>query len=226
MTRAIADALAAKGRAAVEGGRHGIERPPSETGRWGPSAVLLAEGEVARNLDRLTAEAVRVVGPAHWVSGSADRAHFTVRALDYYDEARSGEQTIARYVAALERAAASVGPVALDVRGVLASPSSVMAMATSPDGAADRLRARFADELGPDGWLEDRHLDNGRDPIWYASLVHYAAVLDRPQDLLTWTDQRRDLPLGTTVFETVSICSWTTDGSGMRPRHVADVHLV
>jgi hypothetical protein len=223
VTQSVIEAIAARGRAAVSSGHHSVERPPNETGRWGTSVVLFPRGEVADELDRLTDEVSDLVGPNHWRSGAAGLAHFTVRALQYYEQSGSERASIAPYVAALERAAAGIGPVTLVVRGVIASPSSVMAVATSPDGTADELRRRFAQEIGPDGWLEDRHFEGGRDPIWYVSLVHFASAIDDPDALLRWLDDRSDVPVGTAVLDEVSVCNWIFDGSGMRPERLADV---
>lgn len=187
--------------------------------------MLLPSGEVATELDRLTDDVSLLVGPSHWKSGAADRAHFTVRALEYYDDSDPELPEVGRYVAALERAAASIEPITFVIHGLIASPASVMAVAASPDGTADELRRRFGEELGEDGWLEDKHFKAGRDSIWYASLLHFASEVERPDDLLRWLDAREKIDIGTVVIDKVSVCKWAIDDQGMRPQRLADVIL-
>ena len=189
--------------------------------------MFLPDGGVAESLAGLTDEAVHVLGPGHWRSGDVGRSHFTVRALEYHDETGPLDaSTLARYAAAVEQAAVGVGPVELVVRGVITSPGSVMAVASSPDGAADELRRRVAAELGPDGWLEDKHFPNGRDPVWYVSLVHFASRIEDPSALFRWLDGRAEADVGSALFRTASVCRWEMDGAGMRAVRLADIALV
>lgn len=187
--------------------------------------MLLPSGKVATELDRLTDEVSLLIGPKHWKSGAADRAHFTVRALEYHDDSNPESAAVDRYVAALERAAANIEPITLVIHGLIASPASVMAVAASPDGTADELRRRFGEELGEDSWLEDKHFKAGRDSIWYVSLLHFASEVERPEDLLRWLDAREEIDIGTVVIDKVSVCRWAIDDQGMRPERLADVLL-
>jgi hypothetical protein len=211
------DAVLAEGRTAVLSGTHGLERAPSETGRWGPSLVLLPHGTVAEGLAALTARVVEIIGDGHWTSGGLGRAHVTVRALEPHTDSVSSER-VARYVSALQRTLDRVGPIGLSFTGIGCSTSGVMACATPHDSRADDLRRLLGEQLGTDGWLEDAVFANGRDPIWYCSLVHFAEPVSVPRDLVEWLDANRDLEVGSHRFDSVSLCMWTFDDQGMAPR--------
>jgi hypothetical protein len=213
----VVDEVAAAGRQAVLHGTHGVEGPPEETGRWGPSLILLPSGEVATRLDELTADVAAVLGDRHWPSGAAGRAHFTVRALEHHDPRPIPADRITRYTQAADRAVAAVGPVTLDVRGVVLTRGGVVATATSPDGSGGHLRRCLADELGRDGWLEDLAFPNGRDPFWYSTLLHFASTMDDADALVAWVDARRHLRIGTAVIDALTLCAWRFDGVAMKP---------
>lgn len=206
----------AAGRAAVASGSHRVDAPPSEGGRWGPSIVLLPSGELAAALDRYTTDILAITDGGHWPSGGRGRAHATVRALEPYTEVVPEERTC-RYVAAIERALSDVGPIHLDFSGLVLSAGGVMACASSPDGSADGFRDAIARELGADGWLEDTVFENGRDPIWYCSLVHFAHPVLAPERLIASVDAHRDTAIGHQTFDSVALCQWTFDGVAMAP---------
>jgi len=220
---AVARVLAA-GRAAVMSGGHGIEGEPAESGRWGPSAVLLPTGDLSTSLGRLTDEVAELLGDGHWPSGGPGRAHITVRALEPYAESVPSHRA-ARYVSAMARALREVGPVRLEFRGVGLSPSGVMACATDVDGAADRLRDRLGVHLDRDGWLERAAFERGRDPIWYCTLAHFAGPIAEPGRLVSWVDQRSALALGTATFDSMALCRWSFDGWAMAPRVIESASL-
>lgn len=210
------------GRAAVLSGGHGTEGVPAESGRWGPSAVLLPSGALATSLGHVTDEVVEILGDGHWPSGGPGRAHVTVRALEPYAESVPLDR-VARYLSAMTRALEEVGPVRLAFTGVGLSPSGVMACATSVDGVADQLRHRLEVHLGHDGWLEQAAFDSGRDPIWYCTLVHFAGPISDAGTLVSWVDQRSDLALGGETFHSMALCSWSFDGCAMAPRVMESV---
>jgi hypothetical protein len=215
----------ADGRAAVLAGTHAVEVSPRESGRWGISMVFLPSGELAAALDALTAEAVEAIGDGHWRSGAMGRAHATIRALERYDDAAIPLDRLRRYVGALERALATVGPVHLEFEGLVLAVGTVMARASASHagGTAGELRRQLGIELGPDGWLEDQFFESGRDPIWYCSLVHFAAPLASPQELVDWVDTRRSVAIGSETFASVALCQWRFEGNGMTPVVVAHV---
>lgn len=213
----VVDAVSAAGRDALLRGAHDIEGAPAETGRWGPSLILLPVGAVAARLDDVTAELVAVLGDGHWPSGAAGRAHFTVRALEPYDASPPPPGRVIRYRQAADRALAAVGMMTLEVRGIVLTRGGVVATATSPDGSADDVRRRLGEELGSGGWLEDLAFPNGRDPFWYATLVHFASRVADPARLIAWVDARRELAIGSATIDELALCAWHFDGTGMRP---------
>ena len=219
------DEIMRAGRAAVLTGRHRVEGPPSETGRWGPSAVVLASGELARTLDQLADDAADVAGGVHWRTGGDGRGHATVRALEPHSGAAPDAAVSTRYVTALQRASAGIGPIALEFDGIVLAPASIMVTGRSPDGAADELRRRLGEELGTDGWLEDAVFDRGRDPIWYCTILHFAGPIDRPSALVDWVERRRHADIGRESFDSVTLCTWSFDGIGMRPECIARVPM-
>jgi hypothetical protein len=111
--------------------------------------------------------------------------------------------------------------VRLTFAGLGVSPSTVMACAVPNDHGADEFGRAVGEELGRDGWFRDAVLPNGRDPIWYFSLVHYAAPVTAAEPLLEWVDARRDVGLGSQVYDAVSRCVWAFDGHATRPRALA-----
>ena len=208
--------LNAAGEHAVRTGSHAVEVVPREGGRWGASAVLLPRGDLAHLLDELTSDSLQVVGGRHWPSGRDGRAHLTVRALEPRTATVDGER-VGRYRRAIAKALARVPTIELEFVGVALSPATVLACATSPDGSGDAARAVLAEELGADGWLEDAVFSNGRDPIWYCSLIHFAAPIAEPEALVAWAAGLREAALGRHRFSTIAVCSWEYDGLAMRP---------
>lgn len=194
-----------------------MEGDPATTGRWGPSAVLLPAGDLAAALDALTHEILAVAGGRHWASGTLGAAHFTVRALE-----RFGTPAGPGQLAALVRAARS--PVRLEVTAIRMTDTAVVAAAVSPDGSADRLRRRYADELATDGWLEDAVLAAPR-TIWYSTLLHYAAPGADLDAVARWVEARRSLAVAAAVFDEVHVCDWRFDGRRMVPVTVASASL-
>jgi len=63
-----------------------------------------------------------------------------------------------------------------------------MVCAQTVDDHAARLMQRLSDELGDDAW---REAGLERD-IWYASILHFAADIARPSELVECVAQRRD----------------------------------
>lgn len=216
------DKLFAAGRASVRSGSHGVERDPRMTGRWGPSVVLLPQGDVARRIADLTSAAADALHGVHWLSGGIGRAHLTVRALERYTESVDPER-LARYRAAVQRAVQSVGPLSFELRGVGISGGSLMLSALPVNASANTLRTRLGAELGWDGWLEDSVFESGRDPIWYCSILHYAEELTDVESMIRWVDLHADVQIGFHTFDSVEICWWAHDGVGMAPRVAASL---
>lgn len=194
------DRLFAQGAPLIRQRLHQRERPPVEGGRWPVSVVLRPDPVAARRLELTMNQAEAYAGPGHFRTGTADAVHFTVRAIELYRETLD-HQTVRRYTEALRRAARGVGPIALDLVGFTLAPGSVMVCAQPVDDHADRLIQRLRDELGDDAWCE---AECERD-IWYASILHFAADIAAPSELVDWVAQRRDLDLGRTVTKTAEL---------------------
>jgi hypothetical protein len=206
-----------QGRSAVLAGDHRAEAPPSEGGRWGTSVVAMPTGLVAEELDRLTTEVIDLAGRCHWRSARRGRAHLTVRALEPFTTSVIHSERASRYRRAMREALARWGPVELDFDGIVLAPTGVMATASSPDARAHRLRSRFAEELGAGGWLEDTYYENGRDPIWYCTLVHFTGPIADPVGLVRWVEDCSTMPIGRESYPSLALCQWSFDGDGMAP---------
>lgn len=205
-----------QGQRAVLTGSHAIETVPQEGGRWGPSALLLPGGELRALLGELTTELLHVAGRTHWPSGRDGRAHLTVRALEPNTSAVAAER-VERYRGAVARTIEQVGAIELEFAGVALSPTTVLACATSPDRSGDEARAVLARELGADGWLEEAVFRNGRDHIWYCSLIHFAQPISEPESLVRWVAAHQRVELGRHQFSSIALCNWSYDGDGMQP---------
>ncbi|MGW7679442.1 hypothetical protein ACWGID_01795 [Kribbella sp. NPDC054772] len=154
--------------------------------------------ELARTLDAVTREAAELAGPGHWETGQLGSAHLTVRALEpRRDVIPPSDPTIARYHAALDRAAAgSSWPVGFRVTGLTLTPGTVMACAESLDGSADRFSDLLTAELGPDAWWETERRD-----IWYLNLLHFTGDIPAPAALIEWVAAHRNTSLGEVAID-------------------------
>lgn len=218
MCNDVWDRIRATGNAAVLAGQHRSEISPRKSGRWGPSVILFPSSELAKTLDALTAEAMNIVGGGeHWWSGSRDLAHVTVRSLDLYSEKPPDRNVSGRWLAALERTVANSQPFPLHFAGLALSPGGLLVRVDDPTGGADELRERLAIQLGTDGWLEETFYPDGRDPIWYCTLIHFVGPLIFARRLVDWVTERAEHWIGTDLFTTVSLSEWSFDGHGMRP---------
>lgn len=204
------------GRDAVLSGNHAVERSPEITGRWGTSIVLLPSAGLADALTDLTATAAAVIGGEHWRSGSAGRAHITARALEPHGPVPPDR--LDRYAAALERVATTAKPPTLRFTGLCVSPGTVMACALPADDGADNLREHLELELDDDGWFERKVFGEGRDPIWYVSILHFAGPVLDADRLIQWVDANRSREIGHQTFEEMSLCEWEFDGVAMAPK--------
>lgn len=212
MQSGIFESIFAAGLAAVRSGSHGIESDPRTTGRWGPSIVLRPDGVIADRLSELTSTAGGILDGEHWRSGALGRAHLTVRTLAPYTESIEADR-LERYQAALHSAVRKVGPLRFDFGGLGVSSGSLMVCANPQTSAPATLRALLGAELGPDG----------RDPIWYCSLLHFVSTLKNTDGFIDWVADHADKALGTYTFRVVDVCWWRYDGEGMAPQVAASV---
>lgn len=211
------------GIAAIRDGRIIEELPPQEGGRWGLSVVFRLTGWVAEQLGVLTAEAIEVLGEHHWRSGSGGSAHITIRALDNYSTKPLTAESLGDYLVPVRRAVADLAPFRFEFNGLSVSPSTLMACADDVEGTAGDLRRRIHAELREKGWLENSYFANERDPIWYATLVHFTRALDDAGRFIDWFSKNRTRSLGSALFSRVDLCRWRFETTRMVPDVVASV---
>ena len=98
-----------------------------------------------------------------------------------------------------------------------------MVCAHAVDDNADRFMDLLKDELGDDAW---REAEFTRD-IWYANLLHFAADIVAPSELVEWVAQHRELDLGRVVMDTAELVRFryedSAHGRRMRPEVLASV---
>lgn len=201
---------------------HQRDTPPVDGGRWPVSVVLRPDQTSAEKLEQTMAEAELSAGSGHFRTGIAGSVHFTVRALEPYREAAGdGDEAVLRYARAMSRAAAAVGTIELDLVGLTLTPGSVMVSACPVDDNADMFMDLLTDELGEDAWFEAGF----RRDIWYATILHFAADIEQPAELVDWVDQRRELDLGRTVIDSAELVRFRyengANGRLMRPEVLA-----
>jgi hypothetical protein len=207
-------------------GRYQRASPPVEGGRWPMSVVLRPARVMAEKLEQLMSQVEVYTGPEHFRTGVAGSVHFTVRVLERYREVvERSDELAGRYAEALGRAARRVGPIELDLVGLTLTPGSVMVRALPVNGNAARLMDLLRDELKDDGWREAGF----RREIWYANLLHFAADITQPHELITWVAQRRELNLGRAMMDTAELVRFRYEngpsGRLMRPEVLASVQL-
>ena len=218
--------LLAEAAPMIRQGSHQRDSPPIDGGRWPVSVVLRPDPALARRLEQAMTEAGGLVGPGHFRTGVADSVHFTVRALELYREAAGeDDEAVQRYAGAMRRTARGVGPIELDLVGLTLAPGSVMACAYPVNANADKFMNLLKEELGEDAWHEARFT---RD-IWYATILHFAADIAHPVELIEWVAQRRGLALGRTVIDTAELVRFRYEegalGRLMRPYVLASAPL-
>lgn len=202
----------------VESGQHHTDRPPAEGGRWPVSVLSRPDAGLGSALDALTEEAAHVAGTHHWRSAADGRAHFTVRALEgHRSQVPDDDPAVARYLVAMERTATRCSSIALRLTGLVLTPGTVMACAEPADDQAFAVMDQLEDELGDDAWFEKRF---GPRDIWYVNLLHFTGPVTDGPALVRWVEARRQLDLGETVLNTLSLARFELGGGdvpGMRP---------
>lgn len=196
--------------------RHRTEEPPRDGGRWPVSAALLPDpaSAVSLSLERLMIDAAELAGPDHWRTGRPGTAHLTLRALERRRAGVTAEDAdVQRYARALQRAADGCDVLEFDLRGLIATPGTIMVPATPTDGGVADLAARFAAELGQDRWLEE---SLGERDLWYVNLLHFAGPIADPVGLVDWVNDRRTLSVGTVVIDQVQLIRWDYHWAGSR----------
>jgi len=218
------DRLFAEAAPLIQQGLHQRETPPVDGGRWPVSVVLRPDDASAERLEQVMTQAETLAGPGHFRTGIAGSVHFTVRVLERYrEEVGDQDEAVQRYARAMSRAARQVGAIELELVGVTLAPGSVMVCAHAVDDNADRFMDLLKDELGDDAW---REAEFTRD-IWYANLLHFAADIVAPSELIEWVAQHRELDLGRVVMDTAELVRFryedSAHGRRMRPEVLASV---
>ena len=216
------DRLFAQAAPRIALGRHEREHPPVDGGRWPLSVVLHPDKACSERLEQVMTQVEKLAGPGHFRTGIAGSVHFTVWVLEQYRET-VGEQDEAagRYARAMGRAAGRVGAIELDLVGLTLAPGSVMACAHPVDDNADTFMDLLGDELGVDAWREA----GLRRDIWYSNILHFAADIAAPGELVEWVARRRELDLGRAVIDTAELVRFRYEdgaqGRLMRPEVLA-----
>lgn len=196
-------------------GDHQRDTPPVDGGRWPVSVLLMPSRPVAARLDEITRELTEIAGPRHFLTGTQDYVHFTVRALERYRAAIAPDDPFVRRCAtAMAAAARRCLPVRLRVTGLTLTAGTVMACAEPLDGEAWHFMSVLGEELAEDGWFEAGF----RRDIWYLNLLHFAADLADPVALVEYVAARRAFDLGECVTDWSYLVRFEhVPNTGMRP---------
>jgi len=218
--------LFAEGRGALLGGTHQVQSAPEDGDpRWGVSAILRPDPDAARAVERAALEAAAIAGPGHWLPGAVATSHLTVRGRlePYRAVIPAGDPLVARYAAALGKAAGSgPPPIRFTLTGLTLTPISVMACATPAGPAADDLANAFAARLADAGLP-----DVGRDAdIWYVNLVYFTGPVRNPGALVDWVAARRATPITDLRVTDIQLTRWRYEGNGMVPVPVISIPVL
>jgi hypothetical protein len=225
MPHELLDKKSVEGIRAIRDGQIAAESLPGEGGRWGLSVVFAPKGPLRDQLADVTTEAAKVTGEHHWRTGSEGAAHLTVRALEPHTKGPLSTKNMDRYVDAIRRSARDIDSIPFGFQGLTVSSGTLMACAEDSVGAGQKLRHRLHIELGEDGWLENSYFANGRDPIWYVTLINFTGPLLDARRFIEWFESNRDRSFAKEEFSHVDVCRWQFDGSRMTPKVVATVSL-
>ena len=210
----------------IQQGLHQRDSPPVAGGRWPVSVVLRPDQALAERLGQAMTEVEGLAGPRHFRTGIAGSVHFTVRVLEGYREAvGQDDEAVQRYARAMSRAAREVRAIELDLVGLTLTPGSVMACAHPVDDNADGFKDLLKEALGDDAWRESGF----RRDIWYANILHFAADIAQPAELVEWVAQRRELDLGHAAIDTAELVRFHYEdgaaGRVMRPETLARTRM-
>ncbi|GAA5018121.1 2'-5' RNA ligase family protein [Actinopolymorpha pittospori] len=203
--------LRARGRAALAAGQVALDTPPEDGGRWGLTALLRPTGAVLASLVDLADRASAVAGPGHWMHGATE-VHLTIRTFEPHRRViGEDDPRLSRYRQALAAAVVGLIPFHLRLRGLSPHPRGVAVLGEPVEETADLLRLRLWEAL-----RSDETADGPPQRDWYANLVHFAAPVSCPADVVAWCDARADLDVGTLRFSDVEVVRWSWDGMRMR----------
>ena len=220
------DSLHEQGRAALVEGRSRLDLPPVDgSRRWGVSVVVRPQPDLADRLDAVTGELMALAGPAQWATGARDTAHLTLYSLEPHRPGlTTADPALREYAAAMRRAAVATAPGTFAVTGLALTPGGVIAACEPFDGGAGALRPALTEALGGDVFEATYRGDH-----WWLSLVHLAAPVQRPEDLVAFVESRRQRDLGVLRAEQLELVRYEhhsgPDGSRMVPVTLAAAAL-
>lgn len=193
------------GRSALEAGVTSPE-PAVEEGspRWGVSAVLRPVGTVADALAEAAREADSRAGGGHIVY-AAGGLHVTVRSIEgYRSDVPRDDPRVAEYGRILRGAARDLGPVAIEFRGIVATPTAVLVQGFPVGEALAELREAMHDGLVGAGLPLGPEAAQRRETA-HATLLMVTRRLPDPAAFAAYVDERRRVPFGTCTFDAVDL---------------------
>lgn len=187
------DVLHERGRQALLRGEPVLDSPPGEgSRRWGVSVLLRPQPDLADGLHELTLELAALAGPGQWTTGARDSSHLTLYSLEPHRlGVHAADPLVRRYAEATRTTARACGPVTFELTGLALTPGGVVAACTPVDDGARRLRPSLLDALGGEAFEASYRGDQ-----WWMSLLHLAAPVRRPADLVEYVHDRRVLGAG------------------------------
>lgn len=220
------DVLHERGREALLHGDPVLDSPPTEgSRRWGVSVLVRPQPELAARLHGLTVELAALAGPGQWTTGAADTSHLTVYSLEPHRPGVTAEDPRVRRLAdPVRRTAQAASPGTFEVTGLALTPGGVVASCVPLDDGARRLRPGLAEALGGDVFEASYRGDQ-----WWMSLLHLAAPVQRPVDLVDYVEDRRAQPVGRLCAERLELVRYDyregANGRGMAPVPLLEVAL-
>ncbi|CAM3138304.1 hypothetical protein [Stackebrandtia soli] len=208
------DEFFAKGIAALRGGDIQADLPLVDGGpRWGVSAVMRPGREAITALSDVGAEAAALAGAGHWLHGEPSM-HVTLRGFEPHSVRDfSGDEHIARYIAAIDAAAAASTPITVTFRGVAPHRGGVLALIDHSGDTPEAIHGNLVaavEEAGHPDYETDFHRD-----IWYASLLHFAGTVIAPEALAVWGEYHRDRLITSSRLDVIELVRWRYTGKGV-----------
>ena len=212
------DALHGQGRAALLQGAEVRDVPPTAgSRRWGVSVLVRPQPGLAARLDEVTAELLVLAGPDQWATGFAATSHLTLFSLEAHrPDVSLADPACGHYADAMHRAADTAGPATFGVTGLALTPGGVVAACETLDDGARALRPALTAALGGDVFEAGYRGDQ-----WWLSLLHLAAPVRAPAELVDHVEDRRDHALGQLTARALELVRYEycadQDGARMVP---------
>lgn len=187
------DVLHERGREGLLRGEPSLDSPPGDgSPRWGLSVLARPDDALAARLDEVARDLALLAGPGQWATGARDRSHLTLYSLGPHRFGVTPEDPEARsYAEAVRHAARVCAPGTFAVTGLALTPGGVVASCVPLDEGTRRLRPSLVDALGGDVFEASYRGDQ-----WWMTLLHLAAPVQQPAELVAFVEARRDEPFG------------------------------